>query len=95
MRRVDIEDLRIGMAVKLRLLPGSVLRDLASKLPVVKDAAVDQAIDAILKALPKDAVVIAPSLVNNSHWGQKPGEWGVTEPYPFEELDRVPEPPGR
>lgn len=95
MRRFELSDLGHHIAVALTCLPKQVSRGAS----LTGEQAVGEATDRILRILSR-AVILVPDAVHTrgpgGHtWGGEPGEFGVTEPWPFEEGHRPPKPIGR
>ena len=70
----------MSIVVQLKVLRGSVRREAGLR----GDAAVEQAALTIVDKCLAGCAVMAPDLVSAGDWGQRPGTFGVTEPFPGE-----------
>lgn len=87
MRRISREELRIAITIQLTVQAKwakTALQLSNSKI------AVDTVAENILNHCLNGVVVLAPDLVSAGNWGDRPGKFGETEPWPFEEGHRPP-----
>ena len=81
MRRISREELRMRIAIQLTVQASwakTALQISRSQLAV--DAVTNNIMDRCLNGV----VVLAPDMVSAGDWGERPGEFGKTEPWPFE-----------
>jgi hypothetical protein len=86
MRRISDKELQTRIAIQLRVQRGPD----KTKLGLHGDLAAETVARNILERCLGGCVVLAPDLVSAGPWGERPGSFGVDEPWPFEKGCRPP-----
>jgi len=78
-RRLDQKEVSTSVKIALTVMkPGK-----RNAIGTTGDAALQEATERVMECL-KGTVILAPDLVGNGNHGQRPGQFGVDEPWPFE-----------
>lgn len=92
MRRLNPSDLRLDIEIQLKCMRGPARRQGGWD----SEIAVKEAAELIMTRVLGGTVVLAPDLVpqrgEQACWGEAPGEFGKTEPWPFTPGHKPPKP---
>lgn len=78
MQRITPDEIALGIRIQLGLLPKSFRHACG----VTGDRAIERATEAIMTRVLAGTVVVRPDPVSAGVWGQQPGRFGETEPWP-------------
>jgi hypothetical protein len=91
MRRISLEEIRRDVEIQIRCLRGPTKTALQT---MNGDRAAEQAARTIVERCLGGCVVLAPDMVSADSsigsWGERPGKFGVDEPWPFEKGHKPP-----